>query len=123
MLSKEGRIKKQLSQPIGRIIYRICKNLSIPPEKLRDFSEEQIDWLIENIIQDDIEQNERTRDFYEAIKPWMNHSLWLDEQKQTKGESKKMVSESFQDELAKHGVSSKDIDDMESKMEKEINGG
>jgi hypothetical protein len=106
--------------PLGRIIYRICKNLSIPPEKLKDLSESQIDWLIENIQQDDIEESDRINHIYELLKPWLNFSLWADEQKK-KGDKNKMVSASFEEEVAKH-LSNKEVINVESQVEKQING-
>ena len=116
-LKGKGKIKKRLGLAEGRVLYRICKTLNITPEKIKDLSETQIDWLIENIHQDDIDEDERTKGIFEAIKPWLNLELYKALNKQAKTE----VSETFQEELLKRQSTAEELSKIESKLESEIN--
>jgi hypothetical protein len=120
-----------LTNPTGRNLYKICKVLQVRPCELKNMDSFELDWWLENIQQDETEEFEKIKDIFEAIKPWLNYSLYKSEQ-----ETKKKVvtkSSTFMDDLMKHGASvteaknitpkdTVNIDALEQEIEREING-
>ena len=84
-----------------------------------------------NISKDEGEEFEKIRSIIDALKPWLNNSLyWQEHDAKNKPKS---ISKSFEDDLLAHGASISDvqslvqkntveIDPIEQELEREING-
>ena len=89
---------------------------------MKDFSDTQIEWLLSNIHQDDIEENERIKNVFDVLKPWLNLQLYQAEQKEKTQEKTTVTSDSFQEELRQHGASEDELKKIEAQVEKDLNG-
>ena len=59
---------------------------------------------------------------FNVLKPWLNLQLYQAEQKEISKEKNTVTSESFQEEILKHGASADEVNKIESQIEKDLNG-